>query len=139
MALDIIPGSFWNFPSIKFPSFLSDDEDWVPAANPSGLSISEDDKHVYVAAAMPGIEEDDIEITFNKGILWIKGEANEEDGDKRKYYRRSTRSFSYRVGVPGDIDASLEPEATYKNGMMTVAFAKSPTSQPKKIAIKKSK
>ena len=37
----------------------------------------------------------------------------------------------------GDLDAGKEPDATYQNGVMTVTFAKSPQSEPKKITIKK--
>ncbi len=135
MAIDIVPGAFWRGTSL--PSFW-DDEDWnMPANQPSGLTISEDDKHVYVEAALPGVVSDDVEITFDKGVVWIKGETKEVV-EKKKYYRKATSSFSYRIAVPGDIDLKVEPEATMKNGIMTVAFAKSAVSQPKKIQVKSS-
>ena len=138
MAYDIVPGSFWSFPSFRIPSIFDEEDDWAPASTPSGISISEDDKFVYVSAAMPGVTENDIDITFNKGVLWIKGETKTEEEDKkRKFYRRASGSFSYRIAVPGETDTRSEPEATYKNGVMTVKFAKSPASQPKKISVKK--
>lgn len=134
MAFDIVPGSFWRFPAL--PSVWDDDDDWnIAASMPSGISISEDDKNVYVEAALPGIDGKDVEVTFDKGVVWIKGEVKEEDKNK-KYYRKATRSFSYRVAVPGDIDSNTEPTATSKNGVMTVTFTKSPKSQPKKITVK---
>lgn len=133
MAIDLVPGSFWRVPS--FRSFWDDEEDWTPAASvPGGLSISEDDKHVYVEAALPGVDSKDVEITFDKGVVWIKGETKEEE-TKKKYYRKATSSFSYRVAVPGELDFNAEPEATMKNGVMTVSFRKSPASQPKKIQV----
>lgn len=131
MAFDIVPRSLWN---LSFPRF--DDDDFVFPNVPGGLSISEDEKNVYVEAAVPGIEPDDVEITYDKGMLWIKGESKKEE-ERKKYYRRATNSFSYRVAVPGDIDQNVEPEAEYKNGIMTVAFAKSPKTEPKRIAVKK--
>lgn len=131
-------------PLIRFPRWMSlwdEDEDWPVVANtPSGLSISEDDKHVFVEAAVPGIDPDKIEVTYdqNKGILWVKGEAEEKEEDKKKkYYRQASRSFSYRVSVPGEVDANAEPEASTKNGVMTVTFKKSPKVQPKKLKVKK--
>lgn len=141
MAFDLIPSSFWSFPSFRMPSVFSEDEDdLVNVSAPSGISISEDDKKVYVTTALPGVDEKDVDITFNKGMLWIKGESNQEEKDKaRKYYRRATSAFSYRVAVPGDVDLSKEPEATYQNGVMTVTFDKSPVSQPKKITVKSKK
>lgn len=128
-------GSLLNWPSLHFPTIWDDDDDMMAVSSPSGLSVSEDDKNVYVEASMPGLEAKDIEVTFDKGVVWVKGEAQKEDKDK-KFYRRASRSFSYRVAVPGEIDPDTEPEATYKNGVMTVTFAKSPKKQPKKITVK---
>lgn len=136
MAFDLIPSRLLSFPSFRMPSFWNDEDDWLTTpSTPSGLSVSEDEKNVYVEAAVPGIEPKDVEITFQDGYLWIRGETKEED-KARKYYRESSRSFSYRVAVPGDIDDSVEPEATSKNGVMTVIFVKSPKTTPKKIQIK---
>lgn len=137
MANDLVTRNFWNFPTLRLPSIWEDEEDGFlnfPSI-PSGLSVSEDERNVYVEAELPGLKLEEVDVTFDKGVLWVKGEAKEEDKNK-KYYRRSHRSFSYRVAVPGEIDTTREPEAQYQNGVMTVTFAKSPQSQPKKIAVK---
>lgn len=134
---DLVPKSFWTFPSFRVPSIWDEDEDMSLISNASsGLSISEDEENVYVEAAVPGIDPENVDITFDKGTLWIKGEKKQEEENK-KYYRKASRAFSYRVTVPGELDQNHEPEATYKNGVMTVKFAKSPKSQPKKIAVRK--
>lgn len=137
MSYDLIPSRFLSFPSIQLPSIWNDDDDWLTSpSSPSGLSVSEDDKKIYIEASLPGIDPKNIEITSHEGYLWIRGEMKEEEKDKsRKYYREATKSFSYRVAVPGDIDNSIDPVATYKHGIMTVAFMKSPKSQPKKIQV----
>ncbi len=134
MTYDLTPASFWRFPSLR-PLTGWDDEDDMTVTTPSGLSISEDDTHVYVETALPGIDPKDVEVTFDKGMLWVKGETKEEE-KKKKYYRKATSSFSYRVAIPGDIDPNKEPVATAKNGIMTISFAKSPVSSPKKISVK---
>lgn len=135
MSYDLIPSKILG--SLQIPS-IWDDESWIPSANhQSGLSVSEDDNKVYIEASLPGMEAENIEVTFHEGYVWIRGEAKEEEKDKtRKYYRKATQSFSYRVAVPGDIDEKVEPTATYKNGVMHVAFNKSPKTQPKKIQVK---
>lgn len=133
MALDIITRNN-NFPFSRFP-FWTDEEDWTPTTTASGLAVSEDDKKVYIEAAVPGIDPKDIEVTVDKGVVWIKGESKQEESQK-KYYRRASSSFSYRVAIPGEIDPNIEPEATCKNGVMTVAFTKAEKVQPKKIAVK---
>lgn len=136
MVLDLIPRRMLSFPSL--PSIWDDTDDWLTMpSTQTGLSVSEDDKNVYVVAAVPGIDLENIEVNFQDDYVWIRGEAKQEEKDKnRKYYRQSAQLFSYRVAVPGDIDQNAEPVATYKNGVMTIAFAKSPKSQPKKIKVK---
>lgn len=138
MAFDMTQRSLWTFPA--FRSLMDDDDFMTPVSTNSGLTVSEDDTHVFVKAAIPGIDPKDVEITFDKGMLWIKGDAkNEEKDSKQKIYKQMTSSFSYRVAVPGELDQTKEPEASYEHGVMTVAFAKLPQSQPKKITVKTSK
>ncbi len=138
MATSLIPRRLLSFPSLSLPAFWDEDEEWLAyPSTQSGLSVYEDDSRVYVEAAVPGIDPKNVEVTFQDGYLWIRGETKEEEEDKKKkYYRKASRSFSYRVAIPGDIDSNKDPEATYKHGVMTVAFAKSPKAQPKKIRVK---
>lgn len=134
MALDLVPKNFWSFPASRFFDW---DEDELIQSSPSGLSVSEDNKNVYIEAALPGIKPEDVEITFDKGMLWIKGESKQEEIDKdKKYFRKATNSFSYRVAVPGEIDMNKEPIAESENGVMKISFAKHPQVQPKKISVK---
>lgn len=135
MALDLIPRSFWNLPS-RLPSML-EDEDWSTFLPSSGLTVSEDDKNVYIEAAVPGIEPSQIEVTFDKGILWIRGSQQESEENKnKKFYRKASSSFSYRVAVPGNIDEKAEPDAICKNGVMRITFSKIPEAEPKKISVR---
>lgn len=122
---------------MNLPSFF-EDEPLAAFNERSGLSISEDEKNIYIEAALPGLTADDIEVTYDNGVLWIKGEKKEEEKDK-KYYQKASSAFSYHINVPGDIDEEQEVEADYKDGIMKVVFAKKKTSRPKKINIKKNK
>lgn len=136
MTDSLIPKNFFNFPSLSFTDIL--DNDWLSIpSEKSGLTVYEDDKKVYVEASLPGIDPNDVDITYQDKYLWIRGETkNEEENKKKKYYSKATSSFSYRVAIPGDIDVEKEPEATCKNGIMTISFTKSEKAQPKKIQIK---
>lgn len=132
MSYNILPGSFFRLPAQSW----DEEDDWgMTTTSTSGLAISEDEKNVYVQASLPGVDPKEIEVTFDKGVVWIKGEVKLEEKGK-KFYRKSASQFSYRVAVPGDLNLSKEPEASCKNGVMTISFAKSPASQPKKIAVK---
>jgi HSP20 family protein len=101
------------------------------------LSVYEDDKAVYVEAALPGLKPEEIDVTFQKGILTLRGNQKEEEVDqKKRYYRKANRTYSYRIAVPGNIDEAKEPTAEYKNGVMTITFNKQQKSEPKRIQIK---
>jgi len=135
MSIDIVPKSFWSFPT---NSLLNDEDFLSPSFAGSDLSVSEDETKVYIEANMPGLEADDIEVTYHKGQLWLRGSKKEEEDKKKKYYRYASSSFNYRLAVPGNIDEKVEPDAEYKNGVMKVTFKKMSEAQPKKIAVKKS-
>ncbi len=133
MNTKLLSRSFFPF------TFFDEDEELFPTNRSASehLSIYEDDQHVVIEAFLPGLETKDIDITYDKGILWIKGQKKEAEEDKkRKYYRRATTSFSYRVAVPGLLDENIEPEAQFTNGQMTVKFAKQKRTEPKKISVK---
>ena len=138
----LISRSLWSFPSIRFPFSIFDageeeGDGWLHEfSDLSGLSVSEDENHVFVEAALPGIKPDEIETTFDKGILWIKAEKKEGHDGTKKYYRKAASSFSYRVAIPGSIDENRHPEAVFKDGMITVTFEKTKKAEPKKIAIR---
>lgn len=134
MPRDIIARPFWDFPMMS----LLDDEDTWPTVggSPSGLSISEDDKYVYVEAALPGVDPEDVETTYHNNVLKIHGKAKTEEKKDRKNYRTMTSEFSYQVTIR-DVDSNEEPEATSKNGVLEIKFAKSKAAQPKKITVKK--
>lgn len=127
-------------PSLNFPYLEElENEFWkTDLFHRSGLSLSEDDKNIYVEADLPGLQAEDIELSFDKGVLMVRGSRSEEEkGKKKKYYRKASSSFFYRVNLPDQINESKEPEATYKNGVLLVTFAKAAGIVPKKIPIKK--
>lgn len=133
--VNLIPRSFFETP--RFPGIWEDESDfWSLANQNSGLAVSEDQNNVYIEAQIPGVDPDKVEVTFDKGMLWIKGQQEQEESNK-KYYRKAANSFSYHVHVPETVDVSKEPEAVCKNGVMKVTFAKQAEVQPKKIAVKK--
>ncbi len=136
MAFDLIPRSFLNMPN-RLPSLFEDD-DWASFLPSSGLTVSEDDQHVYIEAAVPGVDPDQVEVTYDKGVLWIRGASDQKEEDKeKKFYRKASSSFSYRVAVPGEVDENTEPDAVCKNGVMKITFNKLPEVQPRKINIRR--
>ena len=134
MTITLLPKSLWSFPT-RIPSIFDEDQ-WPTLAQwQNGLTVSEDDKNIYVEAAVPGIDPKDVEVSYDRGVLWIKAEGTEEEKGK-KYYRKAEKSFSYRVALPADVKEEKEPEAVCKNGTVSVTFTKTEKAQPKKIPVK---
>lgn len=111
-------------------------EELAQWAKPCGLTISEKGDMVQVEADMPGMKPEDIELTLEQGVLWIRGERSFEEKEK-KFYSKSSSSYSYRVAVPGQIDESKEPEASYEAGVLRVNLHKTKKSQAKRILVQK--
>ncbi len=125
----------WN-PMLRWPN-VWDDEDWNPGIVGDNLDVYETTNEVVVKANVAGIDPEKVEITFEKGVLTIAATEESEEKDEKKYYKKATRSYSYRVAVPGNIDLAQEPEAKVTHGIVAVTFKKAEEAKPKKIVIKK--
>ena len=123
---------------MRWPS-MWDDEDWnISSSTPSHLDVFETGENVVVKANIPGIDEDQVNVTFEKGVLTISAEETEEEADEdKKYYQKASGTYSYRVAVPGNVDLSKDPEAEIKNGVLEIKFVKAEEAKPKQIPIKK--
>lgn len=107
--------------------------------NPTGLSVSDNDKNIFVEAQLPGLKEGDIQVRLEDNILWITGEKKEERSDKR-YYQKASSTFSYKLALPKGVDPAKEPQCTFENGELKLVFAKLPQEKKtRNIPIKKGK
>ncbi len=127
----LIPRSF-----LSMPTLMDENDDWTFLSNmPSGLSVAEDEKNVYIEASVPGIDPKDIDITFEKGVVRIVAESKKEEKEGKKYFRRSQTAFSYQFSIPTDVDASSDPSTKVEHGILHLTFAKSAKAQPRKIKV----
>ncbi len=129
-------------PWFNFPSVFEDfDLDIRPSD--SGLNMWEDDEKnkIMVRAALPGMNEDDIDVQVKDGLLTIR--ANKEDRTDKEVEGKKVHSWSmkssyyYSTVLPGS--ASNEVDANLEDGVLTLEIAKSEESKPKKIQVKRSK
>lgn len=107
------------------------------AAWPS-VEISETDKEIEVTAEIPGVEEKDIEVLLNDGVLTLKGERRSETDDKDKQFsERFYGRFERRIPLGVEVEED-KIDARFKNGVLSVVLPKSAKAQSrvKHIAIK---
>ncbi len=91
------------------------------------LDMTETDTGYKITAELPGIEPDNVEVTFEEGMLRIAGEKKEEREETERGYRLSERSygaFERMVQLPSSADAD-KIDASFKNGVLTVLIPKS--------------
>jgi HSP20 family protein len=104
------------------------------------VDVTETEKGYKVVAELPGMDEKNIEVKITNGMLTIKGEKQEDkEEEKQDYYvrERSFGSFERTLPVPDGVDLD-KVDASFKNGVLTVALPKTAEAQKaeKKIAVR---
>lgn len=104
------------------------------------VDVREDKTGVTVQADLPGLNEDDIDITLQDSLLTIRGEKKTEKEEKDETYymmERSFGSFSRSITLPYKADVT-KVDAEYKQGVLTIKIPRPNTSegQMKKIKVK---
>ncbi len=101
------------------------------------VEVSDGEKEIRVMADVPGLEEKDIEVLLEDGILTLKGEKRSETEDKdRQFSERFYGRFERRIPLGYEVEND-KVRADFKNGVLTVALPKSERAQAKarRIAI----
>lgn len=127
------PTSFW--PSMFDPlrNFGTRLADWLaPAAE-----ASEKDDAYRISLELPGVSEDDINVTCADGTLTIKGEkktVREDKGETWYFSERQFGAFSRSFRLPGDAKTD-GISATVKDGVLTVTVPRKAASTPAETRI----
>src|SRR5919199_6339795 len=96
---------------------LNGNAEWAPA-----VDLVTKDGDIVVRAELPGIKQEDVDITFHNGVLTISGVRKaEEEKEGSGYYVRERRYGSFRrsMSLPGGTDESAI-HARYENGVLEV-------------------
>ncbi|HEX6383973.1 MAG TPA: Hsp20/alpha crystallin family protein [Anaerolineae bacterium] len=113
--------------NFEFPSVFGNGQRFTPR-----VDVKETDTALEVTAELPGIQEEDIDLTITQNALTIKGEKKVEKEEKKEnYYRmeRSYGSFSRSIPLPREMVDAEKAEATFKEGVLTITLPKLPEAQ----------
>ncbi len=134
----IIRWNPWNIQSLM-------DDDWELPTIPGlsrfasqGLNLYETEEAIVAQAALPGIPEQNIDISIDEGIVRITAttEDSKEEQDKRRYFMTSmSSSYNYSFRLPQGVISDEEPQAEVKNGVLVLTFKKIEKAPPKKIKV----
>jgi HSP20 family protein len=116
----------FNFLEDELPSGT-----WAPA-----VDVAEEGGKILVKVEVPGVDEKDLKIHFEDGMLTVTGERQFERKDERNYHRieRAYGTFTRTFSLPRTVDPNAIT-ASYRNGILEIEIPKKEEAKPRQIAI----
>jgi HSP20 family protein len=127
--LDRVFDGFWRGFGVPAPATSP-----APRAFAPRMDVTETETEYRVEAELPGLEEKDIKVTLENGVLTLTGERREDreekDEERSFWHRESFRGrFERALALPEDADEK-GVSAKYRNGVLTVEIPKLPVAKP---------
>lgn len=117
----------WNVPT-------GEDVQWMYPE----IDVVEDEKEFFVTAELPGMAEDDFEVTVANGVLTLKGDKRMEkikgNGRKERLIERRFGRFERSFTLPPTVDPE-HIDATFKQGVLWIKLPKVKAAVPKEKRI----
>jgi len=127
--MDHIFGEFFG----RTPSSMAATEAmWSPL-----VDIHETKDSFLLMAELPGVKQEDVEVSVEGDTLTLKGERKRETEVKEDQYHRIERSygrFERSILLPSVVDPN-RVKATYRDGVLEVQLPKKEEAKPKEIKV----
>lgn len=104
---------------------------WSPA-----VDIYETSGKIVLTAELPGVDQEDIDLTIQDGVLSLRGDRKFERDVKQENYHvveRNYGGFCRRFTMPCEVDGK-SISASFKDGVLTVVIPK--VESARKINVK---
>ena len=107
---------------------------------PLPLDVYATGNDVVITAAVPGLGPDDIQITFDQGVVTIAGQlanvAGSEEGKSATWYLHELPhgSFQRSVTLPFEVNPDAA-EATFEYGVLRLRLPKAEQARPRQIKV----
>jgi len=91
------------------------------------IDINETTDSFNVSAEIPGMGENDIDVSVRDGVLTISGEKKVQDGGEVVNYHHAERSygcFARDITLPDTVDID-KVQVAYRNGVLSIRLPKS--------------
>lgn len=101
------------------------------------VDIRQTDGAFTIEASVPGFKPEDVEVTFDNGMLTIKGQAERKsESEKDGWVRRERRHTSVfrQVALPNEVKSD-DITARFENGVLTITVPRVEKAQPKRIPV----
>jgi HSP20 family protein len=97
------------------------------------VDVSETEREIQIVAELPGLKQEDVELSLDNDLLTLRGETSSSRDEKDKQYHLTERSygrFERSFRLPETIDRE-KISANFENGLLTVTLPKSARAQQK--------
>jgi HSP20 family protein len=103
------------------------------------VDVYETSKEIKVIAELPGLDENDIDVSLTNDVLIITGEKKEKEEEESEVYYKTERSYGWftrAIPIPVEVETDMV-KAKFNKGVLTIILPKTPesASSRKKIHI----
>lgn len=101
------------------------------------VDIHETKDSFQLIAELPGVKQEDIQVSIEGDTLTLKGERKSEVEVKEDQYHRIERSygrFERSIVLPSVVDPN-RVKATYRDGVLEIQLPKKEEAKPKEIKV----
>lgn len=107
------------------------------ASGSTPVAFDDDGTNFTLRADVPGLTENDIQISVAGSTVTLRGERKVEVPEGHSVHRRERRAvrFAKSFELPARVDAD-KVSATLKHGVLTLTLPRAAEAQPRQISIK---
>ena len=101
------------------------------------VDIYEDEQSLVLKLEVPGMNEEDLNVSLENNILTVSGERKFEKGEKEENFHRIERRYGFfarTFRLPNMVD-SENIAAAYDKGLLKVTLVKRAEAKPKQIKV----
>ena len=110
----------------------AEETSWMPT-----VDISEAETSFEIRAELPGVSENDVNVSVIDNVLTIKGKKHQEkETDGKNYHRVERRygSFQRSFTLPRHVETS-DIKAGFKDGVLALTIPKAAVAKPTEIPV----
>ncbi len=101
------------------------------------VDVYEDEQNLVLKLEVPGVNEDELNVSLENNVLTVSGERKFEKEEKEENFHRIERrygSFTRTFRLPNTVDGE-KVDATYDKGILKITLAKRAEAKPKQIKV----